>query len=97
MTHLGNIAAKENVEVEPEALGIIARAAEIQTVESQLRWWDVPRYSNRQHTKLKMGGFVGSALYQGAALAEFLPLLIAGEILRLGKGTSFGLGKYLIE
>ena len=28
MGHLGNIAAKENVEVEPEALGIIARAAE---------------------------------------------------------------------
>ena len=28
MKHLGNIASKENVEVEPEALGIIARAAE---------------------------------------------------------------------
>ena len=28
MNHLGNIAARENVEVEPEALGIIARAAE---------------------------------------------------------------------
>jgi DNA polymerase-3 subunit gamma/tau len=28
MSHLGNIAAKEKVEVEPEALGIIARAAE---------------------------------------------------------------------
>jgi DNA polymerase-3 subunit gamma/tau len=28
MTHLANIAAKERVEVEPEALGIIARAAE---------------------------------------------------------------------
>ncbi|MDI1263393.1 MAG: DNA polymerase III subunit gamma/tau [bacterium] len=28
MKHLGNIAAKESVEVEPEALGIIARAAE---------------------------------------------------------------------
>jgi DNA polymerase-3 subunit gamma/tau len=28
MKHLGNIAAKENVEIEPEALGIIARAAE---------------------------------------------------------------------
>ena len=28
MSHLGNIAAKESVEVEPEALGIIARAAE---------------------------------------------------------------------
>jgi DNA polymerase-3 subunit gamma/tau len=28
MRHLGNIAAKENVEAEPEALGIIARAAE---------------------------------------------------------------------
>ena len=28
MNHLANIAAKENVEIEPEALGIIARAAE---------------------------------------------------------------------
>ncbi|MGH6716672.1 MAG: DNA polymerase III subunit gamma/tau, partial [Bradyrhizobium sp.] len=28
MTHLANIAAKESVEIEPEALGIIARAAE---------------------------------------------------------------------
>jgi DNA polymerase-3 subunit gamma/tau len=28
MTHLGNIAKKEGVEVEPEALGIVARAAE---------------------------------------------------------------------
>lgn len=28
MAHLANIAAKENVEVEPEALGIVARAAE---------------------------------------------------------------------
>jgi DNA polymerase-3 subunit gamma/tau len=28
MAHLANIAAKENVEVEPEALGVIARAAE---------------------------------------------------------------------
>jgi DNA polymerase III subunit gamma/tau len=28
MAHLGNIAAKENVEAEPEALGILARAAE---------------------------------------------------------------------
>jgi len=28
MTHLANIAAKENVEAEPEALGILARAAE---------------------------------------------------------------------
>jgi DNA polymerase-3 subunit gamma/tau len=28
MTHLANIAAKENVEIEPEALGLVARAAE---------------------------------------------------------------------
>lgn len=76
---------------------LIARAAEVQTAASELRWWDLQRYSARQHTKLKLGGFVGSASYAGAALGEFLPLLVAGEILRIGKGTSFGLGKFQIE
>jgi hypothetical protein len=77
--------------------GLIARAADIQTVESKLRWWDLQRYSARQQTKLKMGGFVGAVSYEGATLGEFLPLLVAGEILRIGKGTSFGLGKFQIE
>ncbi|MBL8189025.1 MAG: CRISPR system precrRNA processing endoribonuclease RAMP protein Cas6 [Acidobacteria bacterium] len=76
---------------------ILAVAADIRTAESALRWWDWRRYSARQQTPMKMGGFVGHAEFTGPLLAELLPLLAAGEILRIGKGTSFGLGKFQIE
>jgi hypothetical protein len=52
------------------------------------------RYSNRQHDKLKLGDFIGEIAYEGAGLAEFLPLLRAGELLHIGGSTSFGLGRY---
>ncbi|MDO8785622.1 MAG: CRISPR system precrRNA processing endoribonuclease RAMP protein Cas6 [Syntrophales bacterium] len=39
------------------------------------------------------GGFVGSITYEGNML-PFLTPLKAGETLHVGKGTTFGLGKY---
>lgn len=42
-----------------------------------------------------MGGFVGEIIFEGE-IEPFMPLLKAGEILHVGKGTSFGLGKYRI-
>ncbi len=53
------------------------------------------RYSARQDTRMKMGGFVGKVDYQGN-LAEFVPLLKLGERVHIGKGTAFGLGRYEI-
>jgi hypothetical protein len=76
--------------------GLLRRAATVEVRSSGLRWWDVPRYSTRQQTALRMGGFVGDIEFTGDALPEFLPLLAAGELLGLGKGTSFGLGKFEI-
>lgn len=76
---------------------ILAAAAEIRTVESALRWWDVQRYSARQQTPLKMGGFVGHVEFASPQLREFWPLLAAGELLRVGKNVSFGLGKFRVE
>lgn len=75
---------------------LIARARDVQTTSARLRWWDWGRYSNRQQTKMKLGGFVGEIEYSGAALGEFLPLIVAGELLNVGAGTSFGLGKYQV-
>jgi len=44
----------------------------------------------------RLTGLIGSAVFAGA-LAEFhLPLLI-GEFVHLGKGASFGLGRYQIR
>jgi CRISPR/Cas system endoribonuclease Cas6 (RAMP superfamily) len=76
--------------------GLISRAGEVKTVTSSLRWDDLERYSNRQKTKMKLGGFVGEVEYAGEAIEEFLPLVAAGEILHVGAGTSFGLGRYRI-
>ena len=40
--------------------GVINRAKErVKTVYSDLRWHDWERYSQRQATKMKMGGFLG--------------------------------------
>lgn len=43
---------------------------------------------------MNMGGFVGTIEYAGEEIQEFIPLIIAGEILHIGTGTSFGLGRY---
>jgi hypothetical protein len=76
--------------------GLIARAGEVETRSSALRWFDLERYSNRQQTKMSLGGFIGEVEYSGKAIKELLPLMAAGEILHVGAGTSFGLGRYEI-
>lgn len=73
---------------------IIAGAGNVSIADNRLKWWDWERYSSRQQTRMKMGGLVGEITYKGN-LIPFMPILKAGEILHVGKGTSFGLGKYL--
>jgi CRISPR-associated endoribonuclease Cas6 len=75
--------------------GIIERSKDIKVKKENLSWFDWERYSNRQETKMKMGGFVGSIIFEGD-LEKFIPFLLLGEYIHVGKGTSFGLGKYKI-
>ena len=76
--------------------GLITAAEQIETTASELRWYDWERYSARQDARMKLGGFVGRVTYRGD-LQPFLPLLRLGEVVHVGKGTSFGLGKYVIQ
>ncbi len=76
--------------------GIIERAKEVKTMKRDLRWYDWERYSARQDERLKMGGFIGEITFEGD-IAPFLPLIEAGEVLHVGKGTGFGLGRFKIE
>jgi CRISPR-associated endoribonuclease Cas6 len=75
--------------------GLIEISKEIRVQKENLTWFDWERYSNRQKTKMKMGGFTGSITFEGD-LEKFMPFLLLGEYIHVGKGTSFGLGKYKI-
>ena len=77
--------------------GILAQATAVTSANEYLRWWDFGRYSTRQQTEMKLGGFVGNVSFSGATLPDFLPLLAAGECLGVGSATTFGLGQYRVN
>lgn len=71
---------------------LIQQAEAVETLRSDIRWFDWKRYSNRQDQSMLMGGMIGEATYRGA-LAPYLPLLRFSEKAHLGKATTFGLGE----
>ncbi len=74
---------------------LIADAETVRLSANDTRWVDWERYSNRQGTKMAMGGLVGTVVYEGE-LTRFLPWLYLGEYVHVGKGATFGLGKYTL-
>jgi hypothetical protein len=42
-------------------------------------------------------GYVGYVQYKGPILAQYLPLLILGQWLQVGKKTNYGAGQYVIN
>jgi CRISPR/Cas system endoribonuclease Cas6 (RAMP superfamily) len=44
---------------------------------------------------MKLGGLIGDITFEGN-ITPFLPFLTLGRYIHVGKGTSFGLGKYEI-
>ena len=65
-------------------------------ISQQVRPVSVMRYSNRRDQKMPLRGIKGSFTV-GRLPEEVLPLLIAGELLHIGKNTSFGFGRYKIK
>ena len=93
-----SVLAEVHCGVQPRvnAREILASAADVKVEESKLRWHDWERYSARQDARMALGGFVGRITF-GGPLGPWWPLLKLGEILHVGKGTAFGLGRYRIE
>lgn len=73
----------------------INKADQVQLMESDCSWFDWERYSSRQSTYMKLGGLIGKLTY-GGDLSRFIPYLKMGQILHVGKNTSFGLGRYTL-
>jgi CRISPR-associated endoribonuclease Cas6 len=74
----------------------LEQASAVRVTATDLRWQDWQRYSNRQGRSMEMGGFVGTVEVAGD-LVPFLPLLRSAEILHVGKGATFGLGRVAVE
>ncbi len=71
---------------------VLVAADGINIASRDLRWVDWERRSNRQQTKMSMGGFVGAMQLEGD-LSPFLHLLRLCEVVHVGKGAVFGNGK----
>lgn len=66
---------------------MIEKAKETKVRNKDLGWYEWKRYSGRQETRLKMVGFVGHITFAGD-IEPFMPLIKAGEVLHVGKGTA---------
>lgn len=67
----------------------------LKITDKEIAWEENSRYSNRQNMKMKLGGLIGY-IYLETTDLETKKLLIAGELLHIGKNTSFGLGDYIL-
>ncbi len=83
-------------DIEWEFHDFLVSADDVNITQRNLRWLDKGRYSNRQRTKMKMGGFVGDIVLNGS-VKEFSNLLKYAEVVHVGKGSTFGLGKVEIS
>jgi hypothetical protein len=74
----------------------LERARGVAVAERRLVWSERSRYSARQKRRMVLGGLEGTLVLDGD-LTRALPFLALGECLQVGKGTSFGLGRYRLE
>ena len=73
--------------------GLVNLSRSVRVIDSNTRWYDWQRYSNRQDRSMRMGGIIGSITYAGKIM-PFLPLIEVAAKLHIGKQTTFGLGKF---
>lgn len=65
-------------------------------VQQSVREVKVKRYSSRQDAKMYLKGIKGEILFEELP-EELLELYLAGELIHIGKNTSFGFGRYVIR
>lgn len=81
---------------ETDYRGIIAQAQQIEMTQAKTQWIEWERYSARQEKKIELGGFIAEASYAGN-LESFLPLLLIGQLVHVGKACVFGNGQYVLK
>ncbi|MCK9330762.1 MAG: CRISPR system precrRNA processing endoribonuclease RAMP protein Cas6 [Candidatus Cloacimonetes bacterium] len=62
---------------------------------ANLRWYEKKRQSLRQNQKMSIGGLIGDIIFKDIN-QQLYYLLKLGEVLHIGKQSSFGNGKYIL-
>lgn len=71
----------------------LSQLADSTDLQQELQWVNWRRWSNRQQTKMDLGGVMGTTHLQSENLSKFAPFLNYLPWLNLGKNCSFGLGR----
>lgn len=85
------------VELETDFRALSEMAEQIPVLDQALRWYEWSRYSNRQQTKVQMGGLLGSFSLPPEVLANYWPWLWLGQWVHVGKGAVMGMGEYSLD
>lgn len=83
--------------IHPDVKQLAAQAANVPLHNPQLYWYEWSRYSNRQQTKVQMGGLIGSFQIPAALLADYWEWLWLGQWTHVGKGAVMGMGEYSLH
>ncbi len=76
---------------------LVQEAEKVVTVADEQHWLDLTRFSRRQGERMKIGGIVGWATFEGEDLRPFLPLLWLMEWVHIGKLATMGLGQIRVR
>ncbi len=72
------------------------QAKNVRPITDHCQWVDLTRRSCSQHQDVPRGGLVGKTRFAGE-VEPYLPLLLAGSLLHVGKGVTNGQGRYVVE
>lgn len=84
------------VPLEYDYLNLLKESESVEILQKSLWRHSSTRRSNSQNKKLDLDGMLGELEFSGKIQEDFLPFILAGELLHIGSASSLGLGKYSV-
>jgi hypothetical protein len=85
---------QDELKIDHKAFG--QRAEQVKTIAQHTFWKELSRYSSKRKLTQDLSGFMGWVTYEGP-LEEFLPFLLIGEWIHVGKAALWGNGWLQIQ
>ena len=97
LRRIGNLCYfHQGIEIEIDYKALKKKAAGLELIEDNTYPVNRNRFSTRQKRSISMGGLLGNFVVMGD-LSGIINYLKLGEIIHVGRGTTFGQGKFKME